>query len=1419
MSVKFWFVLAGVLILIISLISSVNAAVHTISTCLQLRDNVRTDLSGDYQLRADINCAGVTGFTPIGGNGAGAFTGTFNGLGYKITGLTINGNYANMGLFGYASGAWIGNLFLVNANIVNNLYGMASTGMLVGLADSSTSIINVKASGSASATQFYAPGTAWCTEDQDSEIGGLVGNLKNSYIYKSGTSGSVTTANEVYCCYGQYGECSVGGLVGKADSSSSITNSYSNSAISSAASCIGGFAGWLKSSTIQNSYSTGLVTPQSGAYYIGGFLGYQTGSSAANNHWDSQTSGRGSPSAAEIPPYTVPNTTAQMKSIRTFNGWDIGNTNNLTTTWFMNINPNVDYPRLWFETTPTLRAYYPASTISVKQNVVFPIICDYGQQLPSQCYGATHNGNACSFNSFQIGAPNSAIMWCVPTTLGNNLPNTCNINFYILDARCHTPMSNAIAGTNVVSCTDNGECGDGNPCTDDSCAGGSCVHTNNNAACDDSNPCTTSDTCSLGACAGTPKCFSDQTCDTSTGYCLDTHSCSSQDDIIMRLYQSKLSTGSLWNSEGNYQVCYSDIFGRNFAGANPHACRTGNTNAITWLKTATNSLAAFNPDAQYNIPVCYGNLQCRAVGDSNANGLAAYYAFGNYYGSAEARDYSGNLNHAGIGGATTLVSNGKYGQAFKFLDGDYLSASSSASLKPNYITIGMWVNISDPVAYKYLLCKQYNSTWPSPPSYYSYCLITGASGLDPIFQFAVATSSQGVYSAVQMTPGEWHYITATYDGSVGKIYIDGVLTGSNAVSGVIDPGDGAQNLNIGSTLQGAGSTHAIIDEVRIWNRALSADEIRQEMKLECNANEKVVIRMHGSIDSVISDKSLGPTARICCKKATELNFADINGVPINTASAGSSVRLMVNKEGVGGSSIEYKLYNSGGTFVGKVINNAQFSDYGYMIWTAPQGGDYFFTESNAGETVDSRTNANYGTLHVVANGMNNMPLARIDYPREMNFSVGSLISFNQSSYDSDDDLRVKWDFGDGSNAEFSNILTTGAGNTNHTYTSPGTKFIVLTAEEMTRAQKSVDYTKIYLYREGLNIFAVIDEPSYANPVEIGFYKINGSSSHVENCSKSCPAGKSCYNIVSLYCYRIADSSQMTFNWSLDGDNFESVKNNNVFSWFFDSGIHVVKLKVNYSTVSDEVSKNLIISGGVECGYNGQRWINNSNPLAPAILANTTGANSNCYNPLAGNPSGTESPMCCPLGYECTEKSPSETDPITGWKVHFCNFTGYNACWDITDREGCTNATEAVVENSFSVLGQSCDNSESWIEPADTCYNKTICSCVWNTIYNNCSADVKKSKVCNSTGTIGTPSVCEFIPESVDNKCNETGYIYMKVKALVRGTDPECVDQTKAIPCDQIAKLGFFDFRNFIMVIIALFVIYYLMYQKENKDEK
>ena len=94
-----------------------------INTCQKLQD-MNLALGGTYVLTGDIDCTatsgwnGGAGFQPV-GNNTSNFSGTFNGAGFKITGLYINRPTTSyVGLFGAISSAsTVQNVILEGVNI------------------------------------------------------------------------------------------------------------------------------------------------------------------------------------------------------------------------------------------------------------------------------------------------------------------------------------------------------------------------------------------------------------------------------------------------------------------------------------------------------------------------------------------------------------------------------------------------------------------------------------------------------------------------------------------------------------------------------------------------------------------------------------------------------------------------------------------------------------------------------------------------------------------------------------------------------------------------------------------------------------------------------------------------------------------------------------------------------------------------------------------------------------------------------------------------------------------------------------------------------------------------------------------------------------------------------------------------------
>src|SRR5919197_1558180 len=202
-------------------------------------------------------------------------------------------------------------------------------------------------------------------------------------------------------------------------------------------------------------------------------------------------------------------------------------------------------------------------------------------------------------------------------------------------------------------------------------------------------------------------------------------------------------------------------------------------------------------------------------------GLVAAYSFNNVSGTSVA-DLSGN-NNAGTTSGAVATDGGKYGGALSF-DGvnDWITVNDSNSLD---LTTGMtlmaWVN---PTAlagsWRTVIFKEGGA------GSIDYSLYAAESTNKPVGQVYV-DGEQNALGTTSLAPSTWTHLAVTYDGATLKLYVNGVVAGSKSVSGAITPTTGAPRIggnNIWSEwFQG------VIDEVRVYNRALTQAEIQSDM--------------------------------------------------------------------------------------------------------------------------------------------------------------------------------------------------------------------------------------------------------------------------------------------------------------------------------------------------------------------------------------------------------------------------------------------------------------------------------------------------------------------------------------------------------------------------------------------------------------
>jgi hypothetical protein len=196
-----------------------------------------------------------------------------------------------------------------------------------------------------------------------------------------------------------------------------------------------------------------------------------------------------------------------------------------------------------------------------------------------------------------------------------------------------------------------------------------------------------------------------------------------------------------------------------------------------------------------------------------SSGSVAYYPF-----AGNALDESGNGNHGTVHGATLVTDrNGDADQAYHFNGNSYIGVADSDSLDiESALTLAAWIRPDREDGGWMVVQKNdlehggtlYNlDIQPGSVS----CSLRIAGG---------GTSSENATGTTPIAVGEWQHIAATWDGETIRVYYNGQLDGERPFPQTLATGDG--ELWIGRYY---GAFDGDIDEVRIYNRALSAAEI------------------------------------------------------------------------------------------------------------------------------------------------------------------------------------------------------------------------------------------------------------------------------------------------------------------------------------------------------------------------------------------------------------------------------------------------------------------------------------------------------------------------------------------------------------------------------------------------------------------
>lgn len=227
------------------------------------------------------------------------------------------------------------------------------------------------------------------------------------------------------------------------------------------------------------------------------------------------------------------------------------------------------------------------------------------------------------------------------------------------------------------------------------------------------------------------------------------------------------------------------------------------------------------------------------------DGLVAHYRF-----NGDASDESRNGNNGTVNGATLTNDRfGKANKAYAFDGSSYIDCGNDDSINiAGNLTLSTWVKIDDSstlLSEQALIGKVGPSHSEPEDNQYMLILEPGSTILFLSYGTHSGQAQPVQWSHPDWPDGNWVHIVTTYDKAtdIGSIYFNGVYKTSGSLNG--EPNNYTTNINLtlGATPVDTSTRYLVglLDDVRIYNRVLSLDEVGELYATEDSEPAEVAI--------------------------------------------------------------------------------------------------------------------------------------------------------------------------------------------------------------------------------------------------------------------------------------------------------------------------------------------------------------------------------------------------------------------------------------------------------------------------------------------------------------------------------------------------------------------------------------------------
>jgi len=146
-------------------------------------------------------------------------------------------------------------------------------------------------------------------------------------------------------------------------------------------------------------------------------------------------------------------------------------------------------------------------------------------------------------------------------------------------------------------------------------------------------------------------------------------------------------------------------------------------------------------------------------------------------------------------------------------------------------------------------------------------MVAESHSWERVFRFGLRgdTECTGYVQHTAPAYGEWHHLAVVQDESYSTLYMDGNLRSSLFYEHSGNYDTNIDHVSLGQAIHDGssfGSTNGMMDEVRIWSTARTAEELQQNMYQSVNASNQDLLAywdFEGSVSAVVDQSGNGHT--------------------------------------------------------------------------------------------------------------------------------------------------------------------------------------------------------------------------------------------------------------------------------------------------------------------------------------------------------------------------------------------------------------------------------------------------------------------------------------------------------------------------------------------------------------------------------